>query len=513
MTVHRTGILVIGAGFSGLGMAIQLRKRGRTDFLVLEKSQALGGTWRDNTYPGCACDVPSHMYSFSFEPNPDWSQMWAQQPEIKSYLDGLGEKYRLEENIRFGVECVGGYWDEAQLQWHIRTADGDEYIAQFLVSGIGALHIPNVPELNGIDSFAGETFHSARWNHDVDLTGKKVAVIGTGASAVQFVPRIVDTVGELQLYQRTPAWVLPRSNYSIPGPVRRMFRRVPLLRRAFRTSVYLSAEWLAVGLNGHVNLLRPMEYAARKYIEREVKDPVLRRKLLPDYRIGCKRILGSDSYYAALARSNAEVITDGIEEIRTGSIVGSDGTERDVDVIVYATGFHVTDGFESMNVAGIGGRELVPHWQENGIETYLGIVTAGFPNAFFLLGPNTALGHNSVVFMIEQQIRYVLEAIEFVEAGAAGALTVRPQVQRQFTSDIARKLSTGVWSTGGCTSWYLDSHGVNRTVWPGFTWQYWLRTRRFVPSEYEFLFPARVGRPVDEPPDADSLVESKEVSA
>lgn len=512
MTVHRTGVLVIGTGFSGLGMAIQLRRRGRTDFLILEKSDSVGGTWRDNTYPGCACDVPSHMYSFSFEPNPDWSKMWSGQPEILRYLEGLSEKYRLNQHIRFGAECVGGHWDENELQWHIKAANGDEYIAQFLVSGVGALHIPNIPTLNGIESFTGEAFHSARWNHDVDLTGKKVAVIGTGASAVQFVPSIVDTVGELQLYQRSPAWVLPRQNFSIPAPVRRLFRTVPLLRKALRGSVYWSAESLAVGLNGHSNLLRPVEYAARKYIEREVKDPELRRTLIPDYRIGCKRILGSNSYYSALTKPHAEVIADGIAEIREGSIVGADGTEREVDVIVYATGFHVTDGFDAVNVAGIGGRALVPHWEENGIETHLGIAAAGYPNAFFLLGPNTGLGHNSVVFMIEQQIQYVLQAIECVEHGAAGALTVREQTQRAFTSEIQTKLAKGVWSTGGCTSWYLDSRGVNRTVWPGFTWQYWLRTRRFAPSEYEFLFPKHIDADVDSDADPNDIgIEIEEV--
>lgn len=492
MTVFRTSILVIGSGFSGLGMAIELRRRGREDFLILEKADTVGGTWRDNTYPGCACDVPSHMYSYSFEPNPDWTQMWSGQPEILRYLQGLSDKYGLENHLHFGTECTGGYWDENELRWHVTTAGGDEYVAQFIVSGVGALHIPNVPALRGMDSFEGESFHSARWNHDVDLTGKKVAVVGTGASAVQFVPQIVDTVGELQLYQRSPAWVLPRRNFAIPRPVRALFRKVPPLRRAFRDSVYWSAESLAVGLNGHSNLLRPVEFAARKFIEREVKDPELRRALTPDYRIGCKRILGSNSYYAALTRPNAEVITDGIDEVRPGSIVTADGTEREVDVIVHATGFHVTDGFDGIDVAGIGGRKLVSHWESEGIETHLGITASGYPNAFFLLGPNTGLGHNSVVFMIEQQIKYTLRAIEFVERGAADALTVRRKTQSEFTAEIQQKLKNGVWSTGGCTSWYLDSRGVNRTVWPGFTWQYWLRTRRFEPAEYEFLLPTRV---------------------
>ncbi|OZD72526.1 4-hydroxyacetophenone monooxygenase [Rhodococcus sp. 05-340-1] len=493
MTVHHTGVLVIGSGFSGLGMAISLRTRGRDDFLVLEKAQSVGGTWRDNTYPGCACDVPSHMYSYSFEPNPEWSQMWSAQPEILSYLQRLSVKYRLDDNIRFGVECDGGHWDESEHRWHITTTNGDEYVAQFIVSGIGALHVPNTPELAGVESFTGAAFHSARWDHQVDLTDKKVAVIGTGASAVQFVPQIAETVGELHLYQRSPAWVLPRRNFAIPSALRRLFRRSAVARKVFRNSIYWSAESLAIGLNGHSNLLRPVEAAARRFIEKEVSDPELRKKLTPSYRIGCKRLLGSNTYYRALTRPNADVITDPIAEVRERSIVTADGTEREVDVIIYATGFHVTDGFDGLNVAGIGGRKLVQHWQQHGIETHLGIVAAGYPNAFFLLGPNTGLGHNSVVFMIEQQIGYALRAIEFVESGAADGLTVRRQTQDRFTAEIQAKLNKGVWSTGGCTSWYLDSHGANRTVWPGFTWQYWLRTRKFDPAQYEFLLPTGAG--------------------
>ncbi len=509
MTEIRTNILVVGTGFSGLGMAIELSKRGREDFIVLEKADSVGGTWRDNTYPGCACDVPSHMYSYSAEPNPDWTQMWSGQPEILAYLQGLFDKYQLDKRIHFGTACTGGYWDENENRWHIETDTGDEYVAQFVVSGIGALHIPNIPEFDGIDTFTGKTFHSARWDHNVDLRGKKVAVIGTGASAVQFVPQIVDDVAELQLYQRSPAWVLPRRNFSIPSPVRKAFTKVPLLRRVFRDSVYWSAESLALGLNGHSSLLGPVEFLAKRFIKREVKDPDLRRKLTPSYRIGCKRILGSNSYYAALTREHSEVVSDGIAEVRSRSIVTNDGTERDVDVIIYATGFHVTDGFDNFDLAGIGGRRLVPHWERNGIQTHLGIAAAGYPNAFFLLGPNTGLGHNSVVFMIEQQIRYTRRAIEFVEAHAADAITVRPEVQNDFTAEIQKKLADGVWSTGGCTSWYLDSAGVNRTVWPGFTWQYWLRTRTFEPTEYEFILPNESAS-VD---DRDTTDDAKEVLA
>ncbi|MFC9787414.1 flavin-containing monooxygenase [Rhodococcus sp. NPDC127528] len=485
--IHRTRVLVVGSGFSGLGMAIQLRKAGRSDFVVLEKADEVGGTWRENTYPGCVCDVPSHMYSFSFEPNPDWSKVWSGQAEILDYLLDLADKYDLRRNIHFGRRTSGGYWDEAEKRWHVHTDDGTEYVTQFLVSGIGALHVPRFPDVPGLERFGGVAFHSARWNHDYDLTGKKVAVIGTGASAVQFVPEIVDRVARLQLYQRTPAWVVPRTNFEHSPRTKRIFRRVPLARRVFRDVIYWASESLALGLNGHSNLMAPLEKLAKKNIARAIEDPQLQRKLTPDYRIGCKRILGSNDYYPALARPNVEVVTDRIERVAEGGIVTADGTERDVDAIIYGTGFHVTDGFDSMNIVGVNGRELVPYWTEHGIETHLGITVEGFPNAFFLLGPNTALGHNSVVFMIEQQIRYVMAAIRLVDRAGAEAISVRRGAQDRSNADIQRKLGKGVWTNGGCVSWYLDAKGVNRTIWPGFTWQYWLRTRKVDPADFDLI--------------------------
>ncbi|WP_051637339.1 flavin-containing monooxygenase [Rhodococcus sp. UNC363MFTsu5.1] len=484
---HRSRVLIIGAGFSGMGMAIQLLTAGRPDFVILEKADEVGGTWRENTYPGCACDVPSHMYSFSFEPNPGWSELWSGQEEIFAYLRGLADKYRLRAKIHFGRTVNGGYWDETENRWHVRTEEGDEYVAQYLVAGVGALHVPNVPDLPGMADFGGVAFHSARWDHGYDLAGKRVAVIGTGASAVQFVPEIVDAVADLQLYQRTPAWVVPRKNLSIGTRMRRVFGLVPPVRRAFRDGIYWVSEALAIGLNGHSNLMRPLERIAKKNIARSIADPALQRKLTPDYRIGCKRILGSSDYYPALAKPNVEIITEGIERVTGSGIVARDGRVREADAIIFATGFHVTDGFDSVNLAGVGGRELVPYWNEHGIQTHLGITVAGYPNAFFLLGPNTALGHNSVVFMIEQQIRYVLAAMALVDRSGAEAIAVRPEVQDRFNVDIQAKLSKGVWTNGGCVSWYLDAKGVNRTIWPGFTWQYWLRTRRLDPSDFELV--------------------------
>ncbi|AEF42363.1 flavin-containing monooxygenase [Hoyosella subflava] len=484
-STHTTRTLIIGTGFSGMGMAIQLLRNKQPDFIIIDKAHDFGGTWRENTYPGCACDVPSHMYSFSFEPNARWTKLWARQPEIFEYMRAVAEKHDLKSYTHFGRTFTGAAWDDTTQRWTVRTAEGVSYEAQYLVSGIGGLHIPSVPRFQGDDTFRGERFHSAQWNHEIDLRGKRVAVIGTGASAIQFVPEIVDQVKELHLYQRTPAWVLPRTNVPIPGVAQTALTKVPLARRAVRNVIYWASESLALGLNGNSNMMQPIERLAKWNIDRSVPDPELRRKLTPDYRIGCKRILGSSTYYPALAREHSEVITEGIREFTPTGIIANDGTEREVDVVIYGTGFHVTDGFDSIDLTGRDGVKLKEQWARAGMETHLGITIAGFPNAFFLLGPNTALGHNSVVFMIEQQIGYILSAMKLADT-KRGVIEVSAAAQREFTNEIQSKLTTGVWSTGGCTSWYLDSQGLNRTIWPGFTFQYWSRTRRVNASDFVF---------------------------
>ena len=476
-----TGVVVVGTGFSGLGMAIQLRRDGREDFVVLEKADDVGGTWRANTYPGCACDIQSHMYSFSFEQNPDWTRSYSSQEEIWAYLRRVTDRYDLRRSIRFGTEVTGARWDADEARWHVATAAGTEYVARFLVAGTGALHIPNVPALAGLESFAGRVFHSAEWDHGFDLTGKRVAVIGTGASAIQFVPRIAGDVARLDLYQRTPPWIMPKPDHAIPPWTRRLFRSVPGAQRAYRTFLYWLLEARALGFNGHPALLRFAERFARWNVERAITDPELRAKLTPSYAMGCKRVLVANDFYPALNRANVSLITDGITEIRPGGVVAG-GVEREVDAIIFGTGFHVTDAFDYLNIAGRDGRDLAKQWRTSGIQTHYGITVAGYPNLFFLLGPNTGLGHNSVVFMIESQIRYVSEAIALA---GAGTIEVRQEAQDRFQADIQSRLADGIWSTGGCDSWYLDSHGVNRTIWPGFTWRYWLRTRRADPADFE----------------------------
>ncbi len=483
--VH-TRALIIGTGFSGLGMGIELQQDG-VDFLILEKADDVGGTWRDNTYPGCACDIPSHLYSFSFEPKADWKNLFSYQGEIFDYLKGVTDKYGLRRYIVFNSLVDRAHWDDTECRWHVFTADGREFVAQFLISCVGALHIPSIPDFEGRDQFAGPAFHSAQWDHSVDLTGKRVAVIGTGASAIQIVPEIIDRVAELQLYQRTPPWVLPRTNDELPAMLRRALENIPGLRLALRGGIYAIQEALAFGMTAHPAVLKVGELLGKWNIHRSVKDRELRRKLTPRYRIGCKRGLFSSTYYDAVADPKTTVVTDGIARLTSDGIVATDGTERKADVIVYATGFHVSDSYKYVQIKGLNGEDLVDRFNREGPIAHRGTTIPDVPNAFMLLGPNTGLGHNSMVYMIESQIHYVAEAIKAVDKAGAGALAPTREASDSFNAALQEKLGHSVWNTGGCSSWYLDEHGNNRVLWGGYTWQYRLATRRLDPREYRFF--------------------------
>ncbi|GAT65299.1 NAD(P)/FAD-dependent oxidoreductase [Planomonospora sp. ID91781] len=479
------GMTIIGSGFAGLCMAIKLKEAGYHDFVILEKAGELGGTWRDNTYPGCACDVPSHMYSFSFELNPGWSRMFPPQEEIRDYMRACAEKYGLGPHLRFGKEVVSLEYDDAARDWRVGTADGEVFTTNAVVSGVGALHVPSLPEIAGRERFRGAAFHSAAWDHSVDLTGKRVAVVGTGASAVQFVPRIAERAAHLTVYQRTAPWIQPKPDFAFPERTKRLLA-LPGAARALRNAIYWVLETRALGFTVDPRLMKVHEAVALRHLERQVPDPGLRARLTPDYTIGCKRILLSDDYYPALTRENVEVVTDGISEIREGSIVDAAGRETEVDVIVYGTGFKVVDALNDQRITGRNGRKIQDAWQD-GVEAYYGVAVSGFPNLFFLLGPNTGLGHNSVVFMIESQVRYVIECLRLLSRTGARALDVRPEAQRDFNDRLQRRLSALVWNEGGCRSWYLDSRGVNRTLWPGFTFEYWARTRKVRPGAYRLI--------------------------
>jgi cation diffusion facilitator CzcD-associated flavoprotein CzcO len=483
-------VVIVGAGFSGVGMAIRLRQTGIEDFVVLEKSGQAGGTWRDNRYPGCACDVHSHLYSFSFELNPDWTRMFATQPEIWAYLERCIDKYGVRAHIRPGCTVTGAEFDEGTDTWRVLVDGAAPVTCRAVVFATGPLHLPAYPDLPGLSSFAGTTFHSATWEHGYDLAGKRVAVIGTGASAIQFVPQIAPQVARLDLYQRTAPWVLPKPDRAIGEREQALYRRLPALQRLRRNAIYWLLESRLPGFTTRRGILRFAQRLARWNIRRSIADPALRARLTPNFAMGCKRVLISNDYYPALARDNVELVTAGIAQVRPDGIVDAGGRFRPVDAIIFGTGFHVTDALDGFHLIGRGGRTLQDAWAE-GMEAYLGVAVAGFPNAFLLLGPNSGLGHNSVVFMAEAQMNYVLQALRLLATRRAGSVAVRAGVQRRYNADIQARLAGTVWNTGGCRSWYLDPNGVNRTLWPTYTWRYWLRTRRLDPADFEITAGAR----------------------
>jgi cation diffusion facilitator CzcD-associated flavoprotein CzcO len=475
---RHTRVAVIGAGFGGIGAARRLLDAGRRDFLIFDRGDDVGGTWRDNTYPGCACDVPSHLYSLSFGPNPAWTRAYPPQPEIWDYLRGVAAG--LGDHLRLGHDVRGAAWDADTVRWVLDTSHGD-YTADVLVAAGGPLTEPSVPKLPGLETFAGEVFHSARWNHDYDLTGKRVAVVGTGASAIQFVPRIAPTVARLHVFQRTAPWVIPRGDRAFSDRQRRRFARSATARALARASVYWKREAQAVGFL-HPVVMRGFELVARRHLRRSVPDPGLRAALTPTYRMGCKRVLLSDDYYPALNRGNVELVTDGISEVRPDAVGTVDGTVRPVDAIILGTGFHVTDMPMAQRIRGRGGRTLAEAWGGS-MRAYQGTAVAGFPNLFLVLGPNTGLGHTSVVFMIECQLDYLLGFLGHLDR-TGGPLEPAPAAQAAYVARVDRRMAGTVWSRGGCRSWYIDATGRNSALWPGYTWAYWLRTRRFDPSAY-----------------------------
>lgn len=478
-------VAIIGTGFSGIGMAIAMKKAGMSDFVVLEKADKVGGTWRDNHYPGCACDVQSHLYSYSFEPNPDWSRMYSPQPEIRAYIERTAQKYGVTPHIRFGVTLTGAHFDEEAGLWRLTTADGKTITARAVVSGMGALSTPAYPNIKGRESFKGKTFHSQNWDHGYDLKGKRVAVIGTGASAIQFVPAIAPHVEEVVLFQRTAPWVMPKPDRAIGTLERAANRYIPGFQRAFREAIYWYLEARVFGFVIKPSLMTKMEGLARRYIAKQIKDPVLRAKVTPDYTIGCKRVLLSNDYYQTLARPNVDVITTGIREITETGVVTEDGRLHEVDAIIYGTGFKATDMLSGFSITGLKGEDLNQRWKESGAQAYLGTTVAGFPNLYFMMGPNTGLGHSSMVYMIESQIHYVMEALKLMKAKGYNHLDVKPAVQAAYNKTLSGKLDGTVWNNGGCLSWYRDEQGRNVTLWPDFTFRFGQATAKLNPADYE----------------------------
>ncbi len=493
-TTERTTVdhLIVGAGFAGICAAIKLDEDGERDFVVIEKGDDVGGTWRDNTYPGAACDVPSQLYSFSFAPNREWSRSFSAQPEIQAYLQRVARESGTLDRFRFGTEVRDARWDEAEQRWVVETSEAT-YAARTLICGAGALSEPRLPDIDGIDSFQGRVFHSARWDHDTDLTGKRIAVIGTGASAIQIVPELQQVASELHVYQRTAPWVIPRHDRTYGSAERFALRHVPGLQSLYRTAIYWGRESYVPAFTRQPALAKPAELMARSNIRKGISDPELRRKVTPDYRIGCKRILISNTYYPALDAPTTELVTDPIQKVTPRGIVTADGTEREIDVLVVATGFHVTDMPIADHLTGRAGRTLGETWARSGQSAYKGTTVAGFPNLFFLVGPNTGLGHSSMVFMIESQTTYVRQAIRSMRRNQYGVLDVRPDAERAWSEQMQQRMQPTVWASGGCSSWYLDQFGNNTTLWPRSTFAFRGELARFDIDRYRVEAPRPAG--------------------
>ena len=480
---QQTGVVIAGAGFSGLAMAIKLKETGREDFVILERAADVGGVWELNTYPGCTCDVPSHLYSLSFAPNPAWSHTYSRQPEIRDYLRRTANDFALRPHIRTGVEVQSAAWSEDDQRWTLETSAGT-YTCSVFISAVGPLTEPNLPDVPGLEDFEGKLMHSARWDHDFDLRGLRVASIGTGASAIQYVPEIVDQVRQLYIFQRTPPWVMPHGNRPIADWERRLYRSVPLLQELVRQGVYAARELLVLGMAKEPRLLGLLERLSRHHLEKAISDPELVRKVTPDYTIGCKRLLPSNHWYPALAKPNVELLTSGLAEVRGHTVVASDGTQVEVDAIILGTGYHVTDIPFADHVQGREGVILQDVWAGSP-RAYLGTSIPGFPNFFMLLGPNTGLGHSSMVYMIESQVAHVLRAIESLNEAGAQTIEVRQEAFERYNENIDARMQGTVWETGGCSSFYIDRTGRNATIWPDFTWRFRHRTRRPATSAYQ----------------------------
>lgn len=476
-------IAIIGGGFAGICMAIKLIEAGRHDFVIYEKAADFGGTWRDNTYPGCSCDVPSHLYSLSFAQQSGWSRRFASQAEILAYLQDVARRHGIEKHVRFQTPITAMRWSDERRCWRLSTGDGRHFVARVVISAVGGLHLPAFPEIAGLDSFAGDCFHSARWRHDVDLSGKTVAVIGTGASAAQIVPEIAPKVGRLFVFQRTPQWVLPRHDRPYSRLERWAYRRVPGLLGLSRAIHYWRAEGRAMAFTVRPRFMGKPQTRTLRFLERTVPDPELRRKLWPTYTMGCKRVILSDTFYPAMNRPNVELVTEPIERISPTDVVTRDGGRRPVDTIICATGFHPFNPSDAIEIRGRGGRLLAEDWKD-GPQAFRGVAVAGYPNYFLLMGPNSGLGHNSILFMIEAQTRYIAACLRWLDDDGCDAVEVREDAQRRFNDTLDRRFDRTVWRRVDfewqqpCTTWYQHPSGRNTAIWPSFSAAYWLLMRR-----------------------------------
>ena len=477
-------VVIIGAGFGGIGMAIALKRAGIDDFVVLDRADDLGGTWRDNSYPGLTCDVPSQLYSFSCQPW-RWSRRYPARDEILRYLHALVAQHDLGSQLRFGCSVAAAAFDDRAGAWRLTLADGAELAANAVVCAVGQLGRPALPDIPGRAEFAGPSWHSGRWNHEVSLAGRRVAVVGTGASAIQFVPEIAKVAAHVDVYQRSAPYVLPKPDRPYHAAELTVFDRIPVVRKADRLRIFLYGELLTSGFVLSPKLLAAPMQLWRRQLKAQITDPQLRAKCVPDYVMGCKRVVFSNDWYPALAQSHVELITDPIDRIAPDGVLTADGTSRPADAIVYGTGFRSVEFLAPIQVTGLDGLRLEDAWRD-GAEAYLGITVTGFPNFFLLYGPNTNLGGNSILYMLEGQIGYVLGAVRALDAGRLAWLDVRADVQDRFTSWVTTASRRSVWETG-CHSWYTTSAGRNTNNWPDHTFLYRHRVRRFDLSAYRVM--------------------------
>ena len=478
----RCETLILGAGFGGIGAAIRLRQAGLDDFLILERAGDVGGTWRDNTYPGAACDVPSNLYSFSFAKNPNWSRAYSRSAEIQGYVQRIVDEHGLRPRIQFHQDVCAMRFDEPAGEWEVRTRHGGVFRARSVISALGGLTNPSLPAIEGIERFTGKTIHSARWDHGYDFTGKRVAVIGTGASAVQIIPELVKVAGHVKVFQRTPGWVVPRPDYRVPERTKTLFRRAPAAQQAVRDALFWGHESTALAVIWTSPLTRVAEGIALAHLHQQVKDPWLRRQLTPNYRIGCKRVLLSSDYYPALQQPNCKLITWPIVRLSEGGVQTAEGVEHQVDCVVFATGFEVHKQSTPFPVVGLEGRVLGDEWR-TGAQAYKSMNVTGFPNLHFILGPNSGPGHNSALVYMESQIDYAVQGVRALRASGKRFLDVRPEVQRRHNEQLQNRLRRTNWSSG-CKSWYLTEGGFNATMYPGFATQYAMQLRHFAVEDY-----------------------------
>jgi cation diffusion facilitator CzcD-associated flavoprotein CzcO len=478
---QRPSVLIAGTGFGGIGLALELKRAGFHDFTLLEKATEVGGVWRENTYPGAGCDIPSPYYSFSFEPNPGWPARYSLQPEIHAYIKRVVAKYDLEPHIRFDSEVKSAIFDEQRGLWRIETANGDVHEATVFVPALGQLSRPTWPEIPGRETFTGHTFHSALWDHDHDLRGQRVAVIGTGASAIQFVPHVQPQAAELTLFQRSAPFIVPKPDRQYAPWHHRLFRALPAAQSLERLVFWATGEVTTNGLHGNKPIANSIEWIAKTHLARQVSDPALRAKLTPDYQIGCKRVLFANNYYPAVAQPNVKVETERIAEITPHGVRTADDVEHEVDTIIYGTGFAATEFLGGLDVQGLEGRALSDYWSK-GAHAYLGLAVPGFPNLFCMYGPNTNLGAGSIIYMIERQARYIRQAVEHLSKPDVSYMDVDPEVEAQYDEEIQRRLAKSVWTT--CSSWYRQDDGRVPTNWPGLVSEYDRRTRKLELAEF-----------------------------